>query len=270
MSEAKETTDRPNCELWAGPRAVLVPLRFDPTTPGLATRHDKVTDQGFDGVEWDLRVGTESAAVTLNVLANSISSRPPRPCAVACRCDTTNAGDAIHALNAVIDTCDPLDAVCLNVTLPPIVGVCCDHNGADAQAGFRSYQEHLNFTFTLLHEVRFTAEQHGVVVAVEAASGGGLLSPVELRELLDKANSGSVGACLDVARLSQIGSPADWMETLRHRVGTVRMPDQATCPSKVDAMFTSMERGHYDRTIICPSTTLIARCRESMRCYRNV
>ncbi len=264
MSEAKETADRSHCELWAGARAVLAPLRVDPTWHGLTTSHEKITGKGFDGVEWDLRKGTESAAATLTALADSFPAQPPHPCAVACRCDNSHAGDAIPALNSVIETCATLGVVSLHVTLPPIYRVTNPENEAGAQAGFRSYQEHLNFTFALLHAVRFSAEQHGVVVAVEAAVGGGLLSPTELRELLDEANSGSVGVCLDVARLSRIGSAADWMETLRHRVGTVRLPGHAECPREVDAVFSAMKRCRYDRTIVCPDPKLIATCRESM------
>jgi len=89
-------------------------------------------------------------------------------------------------------------------------------------SGFARYQDALNFAYQLLRAARFEAEAAGVVVAVEAAHDGCLLSPVELRELIDAVNSWVVGACLDVDRVRTVGEPIDWLTTLTHRVKAVR------------------------------------------------
>jgi sugar phosphate isomerase/epimerase len=74
----------------------------------------------------------------------------------------------------------------------------------------------------LLRGLHLQAESTGVAIAVEAAHGRWLLSPVELRELIDAANSWAIGACIDLARVSAVGSPIDWITTLTHRVKAVR------------------------------------------------
>ncbi len=269
MSEAKETPDDPGyeppgCELWAGPRAVLAPLQLGPNPQALPPSYDEIIEAGFDGVAWDLREVPGAAIEVLAAIAALLGGVVSRPCAVVCRCDATSVGEAVDEITAVIEACARLGAICLSLTLPPIIGVAGCDDAAGSRTGFRSYQEHLNFTGALLHEARLEAGSAGLALAIEPAVGGGLLSPVELRELIDGAYAASVGVCLDVARLGQWGSAADWIETLCHRVCLVRLPFDMMTPEDVDTIFAALIRFRYDRTIICPDAGLIVRCREAM------
>jgi sugar phosphate isomerase/epimerase len=114
-----------------------------------------------------------------------------------------------------------------SVALPPV-----RRNGKTAVA-FPRCQEALNFADVLLRRLRLEAEAAGVPLALEAAAGGCLLSPVELRELIDGACSWAVGACLDWTTVTRVGDFADWCETLARRVHCVRIPaDQGRGPGE--------------------------------------
>jgi sugar phosphate isomerase/epimerase len=81
-----------------------------------------------------------------------------------------------------------------------------------------TYADALNGTHRALQRLRFSAERSGVTIALTAARHGFLLSPVELRELLDEQHLPSVGACLDLDACRSVGSARDWIETLGHRI----------------------------------------------------
>jgi len=103
-----------------------------------------------------------------------------------------------------------------------------------------------------------------VVVALEAGANGCLLSPVELREIIDAANSWAVGVCIDVARIGRIGSPADWLRILRARVHAVRVnsdylhdrPDQSTRVEPINPALIAeaLDEIQYDRIVIATGT----------------
>jgi hypothetical protein len=123
---------------------------------------------------------------------------------------------AIEEVCDLLRQAERLQARCLNLTIPPL------RSGGDG-FGFSRYQDALNFTFRLVHEARYEAESTGVPCALEVPADGCLLSPVEMREVLDQGFSWAVGACLDVNRVASIGSPADWLTTLRRRVHSLRV-----------------------------------------------
>ena len=123
-----------------------------------------------------------------------------------------------------------LGARVLCLSMPPLQAAICtsgvsghqDHDDVDG-AVFARYQDALNVTHALLHELRFDAEAFGVPLVVEVAHGGCFLSPVELRDLIDRTNSWAIGACVDVDRVFRVGSPIDWIETLGRRVHCARV-----------------------------------------------
>ncbi len=132
------------------------------------------------------------------------------------RCETVDIPSVVETVFAQLRAAASLGAKVLNVGIPPVQQSCQGR-------GFARYQEGLNFAYEVLHRARHEAEATGVAVALEAADGGCLLSPVELREIIDAANSWAVGACVDAARIAVFGSPADWVRTLQHRVQAVRL-----------------------------------------------
>lgn len=85
-----------------------------------------------------------------------------------------------------------------------------------------SYRDAYNAAHRALQFLAESAEALGIVVALRAPWRGALLSPLELRHLLDAQASASVATCVDVASLRGIGRLDDWMATLGPRVAAIR------------------------------------------------
>jgi len=210
-------------------------------------------NEGFDGVEFvapfaagAIGVASEAPAAPRNVSGKCH--------AVADAVSTTNIETAIHETTALLTAAAEIRAACVNLSLPPLSPTVTDDRPV---AAFRRYQDQLNFAFQLLHRARFAAERHGVALALECASGGGLLSPVELRELVDEANSIAVGVCLDVKRVARHGSPVDWLQTLRHRVHSVRIE----ADENADALLSSLQRWGFEGSVILDGPEALGRVR---------
>ena len=196
----------------------------------------RVAEAGFDGVEVALptRAGNRVTGATqgLQDVFTAWARANPPVIAVAGRGLPANVDAAIDAVKSLLEQATVMGARCLNLTIPPLLGFAPAGSGFD-DSGFERYQEALNFAYSLLYSLRFESEAAGVALAVEAGAGGILLSPVELRELIDEANSWSVGACVDVGLMARFASPNDWLLTLNHRVHSVRIPQEVpTDPSK--------------------------------------
>ncbi len=93
-----------------------------------------------------------------------------------------------------------------------------------------SYSDAINATYQLLTTLAEPAAAAGVTVAIRAPSGGCLLSPIEVRELVDSVYSPNVGVCIDVAALQQIGRLDDWTRILQHRIVCLRGPHTVLAP----------------------------------------
>lgn len=206
----------------------------------------RAMSNGFDGVEWSLPAGFAH-------LQTTISHHDSIPIsAVAMRCEMMDIPSAVQFVSAQLQAASSLGAKLLNLSIPPL------RRGNDG-VGFARYQDALNFAYELLHRVRFEAEAAGVSVALEAATGGCFLSPIEVRELIDAVNSSAIGVCLDVERIGAIGSPLDWIDTLHHRVQAVRYTDvhctggsavaQAS-HAPIDLLFQSLDETALDCPLI--------------------
>ena len=172
----------------------------------------------------------------------------------------------VESLAALLPWAAGLGARCVNVTIPPLRSRC-------SQTGFERYQDALNFAYGLLHAIRFAAEEAGAAVALEAGIGGCLLSPVELREIIDNANSWAVGSVIDADRIAAGGCVEDWLRTLTHRVHAVRLPGdysrESTGAAPRSGGFESplnrlLDELRYDRAVILPKGER-ARGREEAR-----
>ncbi len=189
---------------------------------------------GFDGIEWPVAASSVEPETTdhlaaLELLTGS-TGRDLRVIAIAATCRTTDLDAAVEAVTAMVRQAGRLEARCLNLTIPPI-------RRGSGDEGFSHYQDARDFAYGLLHRVRFEAEAAGVPVALEAGAGNVLNSPVELREIIDAANSWAVGACVDLDRVSRIGVPEDWITTLHRRIHAVRWSETAlagTGPAQED------------------------------------
>ncbi len=212
-------------------------------------------DLGYDGLELAIEPLQDAEQVAA-VFAKIPTEHPPIVAIAATYQPTDRDRDpnldaAAPAIIATLCAAAKLGATCLNLTLPPI-------QSADAPHGFPSYQSAINFLHQLFGVTRFEAERSGVALAIEVASGGCFLSPVEMRDLVDTANTWAVGVCLDTKRVATIAQPDDWIRTLTHRLHAVRI----TCDSDDIQLFqetgaTLIETG-FDRTICIRSNAVCA------------
>jgi sugar phosphate isomerase/epimerase len=214
------------------PRRVL--FRIEPSSPPHA--HELIEcalASGFDGVELALtqaqsRIVTNEAAgpartrpalsgLDNGFLARNFGGYQGRIRACAWQCATCDVSEALEQARALLTDLARLGVQVVNVSMPPL------GRGAEGDA-FPSYADALHFAYQLLRTLRFEAEETGIAIALEPAAGRCLLSPVELREIIDAADSWAVGACVDVLRISRIGCPYDWITTLDSRIHAVRLP----------------------------------------------
>ncbi|MGD2109066.1 MAG: TIM barrel protein [Phycisphaerae bacterium] len=229
--------------------ATRTPLLFrveDTSNEGyVKTAHERARASGFSGIELAVRAQPPSS--------RSDSIGGCKIGAIAASCGTVDPAGAIEEVGALLVRASNWGATCLNLTIPRVAGT-------PDQPAFTGYQDALNFAYQLLHELRLEAEATGVALALEAAVDRALLSPVELREIIDAANSWAVGVCIDVQRITRIGCPADWIKTLRHRVHAVRLSgaelSHATCSTgevrlpELERVTDALRQIAYDRPVI--------------------
>jgi len=87
------------------------------------------------------------------------------------------------------------------------------------------YEDALNRTYEGLQRLIPDAESRGVGLAMENVWNRFLLSPIELRELIDRLNSPYVGVHFDVGNVMPFGYPEDWIRILGHRILRVHLKD---------------------------------------------
>jgi len=81
-----------------------------------------------------------------------------------------------------------------------------------------SYEQAFNSLFDSLEQLSEIAERESVMLAVENPGSGLLLSPLELRELIDEINSPYFGICFNPDNVGQSSDPTDWLRILGKRV----------------------------------------------------
>ncbi len=241
-------------------RQHLLRIEEVPTPAGVRSDcAEAVARAGADGVEWVLPspIAGSGADERFRPMDTSCLDDPSdavRILAVAVRCETPIVEEGVESLSALLPWAAKLGARCVNVAIPPLQSRC-------GQAGLARYQDALNFAYGLLHSIRFEAEEAGVAVALEPVIGGCLLSPVELREIIDNANSWAVGSVVDADRIAAVGSVEDWLRTLTHRVHAVRLPrhlatESTGAPqpgSRFDAPVNRLlDELRYDRVVVLP------------------
>jgi L-ribulose-5-phosphate 3-epimerase len=88
-----------------------------------------------------------------------------------------------------------------------------------------SYPDALRYACDALQQLVPEAEARGVVIAVENVWNNFLVSPVEMRDFLDRVNSGWVGAYLDTGNVLRYGVTEDWVHVLGPRIVRVHLKD---------------------------------------------
>ena len=80
------------------------------------------------------------------------------------------------------------------------------------------YDEAYNNAFTALTELKPYAEEKKVNIGVENVWNKFLLSPLEMRDFIDKINSQYVGAYFDIGNVVVSGFPEQWIKILGKRI----------------------------------------------------
>ncbi len=87
------------------------------------------------------------------------------------------------------------------------------------------YEDAMSRTQEALSALAPEAEARGATIAIENVWNKFLLSPLEMRDLIDHVNSPCVGVYFDVGNVVAFGYPEDWIGTLGHRIARVHLKD---------------------------------------------
>jgi len=87
------------------------------------------------------------------------------------------------------------------------------------------YETTYNTSLESLMQVKKYAEEHKVEIALENVWNKFLLSPMEMRDFIDKLDSPYVGSYLDIGNTLANGFPEHWIKTLGQRIKKVHFKD---------------------------------------------
>lgn len=96
------------------------------------------------------------------------------------------------------------------------------------------YDEAYDRCYEALCELAPVAEKFGVELCIENVWNKFLLSPLEMRDLIDKVGSKYVGAYFDVGNILLTGFPDQWIKILGNRIKKVHFKDYKTGVGSLD------------------------------------
>ena len=103
------------------------------------------------------------------------------------------------------------------------------------------YSQAYDQLYSLLYDIAPRADQMGVKLLVCAPQKAFLLSPLEVRRLIDAVNSPNVGCCLSFDHcLAHELSIAHWLEVLNARVFACRISSASDMAGEVLALWTKL------------------------------
>jgi len=85
-----------------------------------------------------------------------------------------------------------------------------------------------------INELKSYAEKLGVVIGIENVWNKFLLSPLEMRDFIDKIDSKFVGAYFDVGNVIYSGYPEHWIKILGNRIKKVHFKDYRKSVGGID------------------------------------
>jgi len=135
--------------------------------------------------------------------------------------DPTDRARARDLTLAALDRAAWLDAGAI-LCIPAVVGA---WNAKRLQV---PYEDAMARSCEALTTLAPEAEARGVVIAIENVWNKFLLSPLEMRDLINRVNSPWVGVYFDVGNVVAFGYPEDWIRTLGHRIARVHLKDFAS------------------------------------------
>lgn len=118
------------------------------------------------------------------------------------------------------------------------------------------YADALKRSSEALKRLAGEAESRRVILGVENVWNQFLLSPVEMRDLVDRVNSPWVRAYFDVGNVLKFGFPQDWIDTLGPRIARVHVKDFKLSVGTVDG-FCPLGDGDVDWKAVMAALTRI-------------
>ncbi|MBO1304739.1 sugar phosphate isomerase/epimerase [Enterococcus sp. 669A] len=109
----------------------------------------------------------------------------------------------------------------------------------------RPYDECYSFAKSALEELAPYAQERQVVIGIENVWNKFLLSPLEMRQLIDEIDSPYVGAYFDVGNILQYGFPEQWISILGKRIAKIHVKDFKTSIGSIQG-FTNLLQGNVD------------------------
>ncbi len=88
-----------------------------------------------------------------------------------------------------------------------------------------TYQQVWDNLVSILRELAPSAETHQVAIGLENVWNKFLLSPKEMKDIIDEIGSDWVGCYLDTANMMAYGYPEHWIRELTHRIKRVHFKD---------------------------------------------
>ena len=119
----------------------------------------------------------------------------------------------------------------------------------DASAPVVDYDVAYERTRDTLRRLAPIADRLKVRLMLENIWNRFLLSPREMRELLDEIESSAVSALLDVGNLVAFGYPEQWIRILGHRIAEIHLKDYRTSVGTVDG-FVDLMSGDVNWTSV--------------------
>jgi L-ribulose-5-phosphate 3-epimerase len=99
--------------------------------------------------------------------------------------------------------------------------------GAEFIEGFKGapYAVAYDNALDAFQQIKPVAEETGVAVGIENVWNKFLLSPLEMRDFVDKLDSNQIGVYFDAGNVIATGYAEDWVRTLGHRIKRVHFKD---------------------------------------------
>lgn len=171
-----------------------------------------------EGLEYTLDIQDSEVEVAHAISGNPDSNDPTPPSAVPFRalrvilggCDHETAA---HELRPLLRRIGNSQIRLVTLTVP-------SSSGPTEPA---SYQARYDFMSCVLRGVRFDAEASGARIAFEVGQPGGLVSPLEVRDLIDTVNSSAVGVTVDLSGVRDLRPACDWVDSLTRRLFAIRL-----------------------------------------------
>ncbi len=157
---------------------------------------------------------------------------------------TSDALAEIRALQVTIECLTapaPLDSESLSSLVSRAAKLQISHILLPAGPDQYTYSQAYDQLYSLLYEIAPRADELAVKLLVQAPQRAFLLSPLELRRLIDAVNSPNVGCCLSFEScLAHELSIAHWLEVLNARVFACRISSASQMAGQVLALWTGI------------------------------